>query len=392
MARGYAYVALSFAAFFLSYYSRLAWSVLSAYSSLRPTPYESGLVFSLFFAAYIAVQVPAGLASDALGPRRVMVVALGGLAASSFIAGAAGSMLVEYVGSVLMGLSAGWIYPTTVKLLSSEFSGKELARAMGYYSLAWPFSIILLGIGLPLAAEDLGWRWGYYIIGLAAAATAAAVFILMEDVRIRGENLDLRALANRDVALLSIGGFLFYYAYWAFAFYAYDYLRSIGMSGVLAGEIYSMTAAAGIASTILTGYLIGRFGLWRAFLISIPAYGMTILGFAVVKAPIWLAAIALAMGFFRFMVTPANSTLAGVIGGPGRSGSVTGAANFFWQLSGVVAGAASPLIFTRLGYDSLWYLMSAIVFASLIPYAALRGAMSRMARGGPRATRPADGT
>ncbi|MGB9733416.1 MAG: MFS transporter [Conexivisphaera sp.] len=380
--RGYLYVALSFAAFFLSYYSRLAWSVLSTYSSLRPTPYEDGLIFSIFFAAYIAVQIPAGLVSDAIGPKKVLVMALLGLAASSVLGGAADTIWVEYLGSVLMGFSAGWIYPTTIKLLSTNFEGRGLARAMGYYSLAWPISIILLGVGLPTAAEDLGWRWGYYLIGVASFAVALAAAMLMEDVRRRDNGgLDLRVLASRNVALLSIGGFLFYYAYWAFAFYAYDYLRSIGMSGILAGEIYSMTAAAGIASTVITGYLIGRIGLWRTFLIAIPLYGLTILGFAVLRAPIWLAAVALAMGFFRFMMTPANSTLAGVIGGPGRSGSVTGAANFFWQLSGVIAGSASPLIFASMGYASLWGAMALMVFASLVPYVMLRGAMGLSGRG-----------
>ena len=383
--RGYIYVALSFASFFLSYYSRLAWSVLSTYSSLRPTPYEDGIVFSIFFAAYIAVQVPAGLVSDAVGPKKVLVAALLGLAASSIMSGAVSSMFLEYVGSALMGFSAGWIYPTTIKLLSTNFEGRELARAMGYYTLAWPVSIILLGVGLPAVAEDLGWRWGYYLIGLASLAVSLACAVLLSEGGRGGRGLDLRVLADRNVALLSAGGFLFYYAYWAFAFYAYDYLRSIGLSGVLAGDIYSMTAVAGLASTVITGYLIGRMGLWRTFLIAIPVYGLTIVGFALLRAPAWLAAVALIMGFFRFMMTPANSTLAGVLGGPGRSGSVTGAANFFWQLSGVVAGYVSPLIFTSMGFASLWYVMSIMVFASLLPYSMLRGAMGLPAVGGPEA-------
>ncbi|MGC8970009.1 MAG: MFS transporter [Conexivisphaera sp.] len=388
--REYLPITLSSAAFFLSYYSRLAWSVLSTYSSLRPTPYEDGLVFSIFFAAYIAVQVPSGLASDALGPKRVLVAALVGLAASSILSGAAGSMAVEYLGSALMGFSAGWIYPTTVKLLSGSFSGRELAKAMGYYSLAWPLSIILLGVGLPAAAEDLGWRWGYYLIGIASLAVAAASAALMGDVRrLGGDRLNLRVLASRSVALLALGGFLFYYAYWTFAFYAYDYLRSIGMSGILAGEIYSLTAVAGLASTVLAGYLIGRMGLWRAFLLAIPLYGLTVLGFALLRAPLWLAVVAVAMGFFRFMMTPSNSTLASLVGGPGMAGSVTGAANFFWQLSGVVAGSVAPLIFVPFGYFALWVSVTAVVFASLVPYLMLRGVMGGLLNYGPSSPRPA---
>lgn len=55
---------LTSVSFFLSYFSRIAWSIVSVYSSLKPTAVEDGIIFSLFFLGYIIVQIPAGIISD----------------------------------------------------------------------------------------------------------------------------------------------------------------------------------------------------------------------------------------------------------------------------------------------------------------------------------------
>ncbi|WP_243675576.1 MFS transporter [Vulcanisaeta distributa] len=175
-------VGVASASFFMSYFSRLAWGIVSAYSSLRPTVVEDGIVFSLFFIGYVVVQVPAGIISDRVSPKYVITISLIGLAVSSFVSGIANTMWVEYVASLFMGLSAGWIYPATVKLLTINFTGPELPVAMGYYSIAWPLSIVLAGATLPEVCTVLGWRWSYYIIALTSIIIAS----LYVPINVRG--------------------------------------------------------------------------------------------------------------------------------------------------------------------------------------------------------------
>ncbi len=356
-------IGVASASFFMSYFSRLAWSIASAYSSLKPTIVEDSIVFSLFFVGYVVVQVPAGIISDRMGPKYVIVISLIGLAASSFVSGIANAMWVEYVASLFMGgLSAGWIYPATVKLLTISFSGPELPVAMGYYSIAWPLSIVLAGATLPEVCIALGWRWSYYIIALVSIIIASLYMPI--NVRGYGGNarraLNLKLLRNSDVIVVSFSGFLFFMSYWTITLYAYKYFLSIGLSDYVAGLTYSLLALLGIPSTLIAGYIIRGLGVKNTLSLFEALYGVLTMLLAVVTRELPLMVLAASMGLIRFVITPANSTAISKIGGE-LAGSVTGIANLFWQLSGAVAPAIASLILTNMNYQVLWVVMGGLV-------------------------------
>ncbi|BDR92668.1 MFS transporter [Vulcanisaeta souniana] len=362
-------IGIASASFFMSYFSRLAWSIVSTYSTLRPTIIEDSVVFSLFFVGYVAVQVPAGLISDRVNPKYIVMVSLIGLAVSSAVSGIADAMWIEYVASLFMGLSAGWIYPATVKLLTINFGGPELPIAMGYYSIAWPLSIVLAGAVLPEVCVALGWRWSYYLIALASVIIA--LLYMPIGAEYHGNNahgsLNLRLLRNRDVIVVSLSGFLFFMSYWAITLYAYKYFLSIGLSDYVAGLAYSLLALLGVPSTLIAGYIIRRLGVKGTLWIFEAIYGVLTMMLAVVTREIPLMILASLMGFIRFVITPANSTAVSRIGRE-MAGSVTGLANLFWQLSGTVAPAAASLILTRMNYQALWIIMGIIIMLSAVMY------------------------
>ncbi len=363
-------VGVASASFFMSYFSRLAWSIVSTYSSLKPTIVEDSIVFSLFFIGYVVVQVPAGIISDRVGPKYVIVISLIGLAASSLVSGVASTMWVEYVASLFMGgLSAGWIYPATVKLLTMNFTGPELPVAMGYYSIAWPLSIVLAGATLPEICIVLGWRWSYYIIALASIIIASLYMPI--NVRGYGSNarsaLNLRLLRNSDVIVISLSGFLFFMSYWTITLYAYKYFLSIGLNDYVAGLAYSLLALLGIPSTLNAGYIIRGLGVRNTLSLFEALYGVSTMLLAVVTRELPLMVLAASMGFIRFVITPANSTAVSKIGGE-LAGSVTGIANLFWQLSGAVAPVVASLILTNINYQTLWIVMGLVIISSAVIY------------------------
>jgi len=367
-------VFIASASFFMGYYVRLVWGIISSFSSLHPTTAEDGLVFSLFFLTYVMVQFPAGALSDRLGSRNIISLALAGLALSSYISGAASSMTIEYFGSLLMGFSAGWIYPATIRLLSSQFHADGLARAIGYYTLAWPISIIMLGASLPWTIEYLGWRWGYYTV--AAACTLLAFFTLRVSDRGAagagagaggGGLFSIGLLKDRNVLMLSVGGFCFFLSYWTLTLFLYKFLLAEGLSAGCAGLIYSLTAVLGLVSAIASGRIINRLSVSLTLAATVVAYGILIALIPSTANLYLLIAIALTMGGVRFIVTPAQSTAAAIIGGE-HAGSVSGAANVFWQLSGLAAGAIAPFIIQLAGFSSLWYAMGGICAVSSVFY------------------------
>ncbi len=93
-------VALSSAAFFMSYFGRMMWSVFDVYATtLQPTLLADSFVFSLFFVGYVAVQVPAGLVSDRVRPNLVTGASLIAVGLTLFLGGAAADMGIEYLSS-----------------------------------------------------------------------------------------------------------------------------------------------------------------------------------------------------------------------------------------------------------------------------------------------------
>ena len=372
MRRGFV-VFLSSASFFLSYFSRIAWGIVSVYSSLKPTVIEDGIIFSLFFVGYILVQLPAGILSDIIAPRNIAIASLLGISLSSFLSGFSNSIFEEYIASFLMGLSAGWIYPVTIKLLSLYFQKTELPIAIGYYSLAWPLSIVLAGAILPWLSINLGWRDSYYLISILSLIIASLFFLVdkRKGERTKSELLIKELIRDKNVLTVSIAGFLFFLSYWIITLYAYKYFIYIGLNDYIAGFAYSLLALAGIPSTIIAGYIIRKIGVRATLSLFEFLYGFLTSTFSFLTFSLAIMIVSTLMGFIRFVITPANSTAVSLIGGK-KAGSVTGFANLFWQSSGVVA----PIIASFIILQSFFYLWIfsgiTIIISSLLYFKLLK--------------------
>ncbi len=365
-------VALSSAAFFMSYFGRMMWSVFDVYATaLQPTLLEDSLVFSLFFVGYVAVQVPAGLVSDRIRPNVVTGISLIAVGLTLFLGGAAWNMGVEYLSSLLMGVAAGWIYPDTVRALTALFPRRERRTvAIGYYSLAWPLSVFLLGIILPFVALEIGWRGGYDVMAVVAIALGA-VYFLTEVEDFRPQRPSLRFLVNRNSLLIALGGFAFFLPYWAVTLFAFDYFVTIGMAAYPAGLAVAFLALAGLPSTLLSGFVMNRLGIRRTAVVSLVLYGLAFFCLAAFRDFYVILGVALAMGFFRFLVTPLNAAVVSVVG-EDRAGHITGFANLFWQGSGIVAPVVAAALIDAYGYEVTWSVMGAIVFVAVLLYAQIR--------------------
>ena len=365
-------VTLSSAAFFVSYFGRMMWSVFDVYAtSLRPTLVEDSLIFSLFFAGYVIVQIPAGLVSDRVPPNLVTGGSLVAVGLTLLLGGLAGDILFEYLASVLMGLAAGWIYPDTVRVVTSVFPERRRRTvAIGYYSLAWPLSVVLLGLLLPATAEAVGWRGGYALMAAVAFGLGAA-WLLTDVPNFRPQRVELAFLVNRNSLLIALGGFAFFLPYWAITLYAFDYFTTIGLSTFLAGMAVAFLALAGLPSTLGSGFVMNRFGIRTVAVGSLLVYGVTILALAAFRDLVVILAVALAMGFFRFLLTPINAAIVSVVGEE-RAGHITGFANLFWQASGFFAPLVAAFLIEAYGYAANWTVMAAIVFGAALLYSMIR--------------------
>ncbi|QXJ32742.1 MFS transporter [Saccharolobus shibatae] len=371
--KGKAVISISASSFFLSYFSRVTWSIVAPLSTLKTTTTEDSIIFALFFLGYILVQIPSGMLADRISANHLLFLSLLGVAITSFISATFPLIMVEYLASFLMGFSAGWIYPITVKLLSISFDGKDLPIAMSIYSIAWPLSIVASGIIIPFLALTFSWESSFYFVGSLSTILGISALLYLPSLKLTKSVIKFKdVIRDKNSIYISVGGFLFYLTYWVLVLYLYKYLLGVVRNEYVAGIIYSLTALTGIFSTILAGYIIKSLGVKRTFLLFISLYSFSLLIFSFTKNVIVIGIDALALGFFRFVITPTSSTAVAVIGGKERSGSVTGFANFFWQSSGIVGSIIAPLLINLFTYTYLWTFVSVLSFLSLIFYYKLK--------------------
>ena len=359
--------------FFLSYFSRLAWSIVSTYSTLKPTTIQDSLIYSLFFLGYVIVQIPAGLVSDKVKPSLIAFISLIGLSVASFISAISNSIFIEYISSFFMGISAGWIYPVTIKTLSIAFKDKnEQAVAIGYYSLAWPLSIVLAGVILPGISIEFSWRYSYYLISILSLIFSLLYLIYLKNIPYEDTRTRFFIVKDRNIIIISLAGFLFFLSYWSITLYAYKYFINLGISSYTSGYLYSLLALAGLPATIIAGYIIRKIGVKISLVLFEFIYGILTMLLSVFLRPDLLAVIATLMGFVRFIITPANSTAVSFVG-KNKAGSVTGFANFFWQSSGIFSPIISQYIILNTGYKDLWIFSGIIIiFSSILYYVFLK--------------------
>ncbi|KAA9165892.1 MFS transporter [Amycolatopsis acidicola] len=125
------------------------------------------------------VLVSGGRLGDALGRRRMFLIALALFVATSALAGAAMSPLWLVIARLLQGGAAGMLTPQNSGLIQDLFRGAERGRAFGVFGAVVGISTavgpVLGGVILALFGEQNGWRWVFYVnvpIGVVAFALA----------------------------------------------------------------------------------------------------------------------------------------------------------------------------------------------------------------------------
>jgi EmrB/QacA subfamily drug resistance transporter len=137
--------------------------------------------------------VPAGRLGDALGRRRMFLIALTAFVAFSAAAGAAPSITWLIIARLAQGLAAGALAPQNSALIQSLFRGAERGRAFGLFGATVGISTaagpIVGGALLALFGEPDGWRWIFYVnvpIGVLALFLAARLLPKLGSDRPRG--------------------------------------------------------------------------------------------------------------------------------------------------------------------------------------------------------------
>jgi len=170
-------------AYFFVYFHRLSLSVVadSLVKDFNTTAGALGLLGSIYFYCYAAMQLPAGLLSDSVGPRRTVTVFLVAASVGSILFGLAPNLETAFAGRILVGFGVSMVFIPTMKILSQWYYPHEFASMAGILNAVGGAGVMAATWLLALMTEAFGWRLSFELIGGCTFVIVVLVWVIVRD-------------------------------------------------------------------------------------------------------------------------------------------------------------------------------------------------------------------
>lgn len=216
---------------------------------------ELGLAVALMSGTTALLQTPVGFLVDKHGARPFLVggTLLMALAVSAMAA--APGIWAIWLLAILSGVGNSVIHPADYAILAGSIDKSRMGRAFALHTFTGNLGFALAPPVIALLAATMGWRWSLLLVGLLGVPVVAAIVVQSRILRDQAKPRKAEDGPTGREILLSRPILLF------FAFFL---LSSMAGSGIQAfvitvlGKLWGTPVA--VASTVLTGYMIGATG------------------------------------------------------------------------------------------------------------------------------------
>lgn len=223
------------------------------------------LAIPAFMFPYAIGQLFSGTISDAYDRRSTMIFGLAVYSLSSFAAGFSPSFAFFIGSRFVQGLGYAFVQPVLMAVISDIAGPNRQGLSMGYFGMSTSAGVttgpLLAGF---LAVTD--WRLTFLIIGLLALALIITVLLLFSKVESGGRIVTVRALGrqlastarNRNIALLSVAGFLAFLSQIGVMSFVAEHLESaeLSLSSVDIGIVLGVSGFLGLIVSPISGKLV----------------------------------------------------------------------------------------------------------------------------------------
>jgi len=301
--------------YFIENFLRSAPSALSPIliDELGLTHGMAGLLIASYSVLYAVMQIPSGILSDALGPRRTIIgFTLFAVAGASLFYLAA-RVEVLLAAQMLIGLGFSVFYINAVRLISNWFPLERRASAIGVLSATLGLGSFAAYIGFPRSTGLAGgWRTLYLYCGALLLANFIANLFILRDApysTAKTPSSGIGSLGGDLVQVLRspriyplLAGYVLAGFSWVFLSYLPQFLTdSRGFTYIDAGLVSSVGTLAGIPGCILIGAVSDRLRRRKLPLVAFSAAYICLLAvFLALPSGVPLAvfsAVAAALGF-----------------------------------------------------------------------------------------------
>jgi predicted MFS family arabinose efflux permease len=266
------------------------------------TPEQLGLMTSLFYAGFAAIQLPIGAGLDRYGPRFVTSSLMLLSVAGCLLFASAHSFAALALGRALIGMGMAGVLMGTYKAFGAWFPAGRVATMAGLL-------VGVGGLGGPFAATPLAWLSAAFgwraIFGWGALAILLSALALMLGARNAPPGVEWRAAGAggagfvqvfRDVRFWRIALLNFFHVGVLLAvqgLWGGPYLLDVaGLAPLAVGNLLLAMGAGVIAGYFVSGWLADHYGVQRAVTISAAALVACLAGLALpARLPLPLVAL-----------------------------------------------------------------------------------------------------
>lgn len=181
------------AAYFLVYFHRVSTAVVSAdlQSTFALDAASLALLSSAYFYAYTIMQMPAGLLTDSLGPRKTVSIFILLAAAGAILTGTATSFQQVMAGRLLIGVGVAMVYIPTMKILSAWYRKNEFASLSGILLAVGNIGALCAAGPLAWLSGAFGWQQVFIMLGAVTLLLASIAWTIIRD---RPQEMSLPAI------------------------------------------------------------------------------------------------------------------------------------------------------------------------------------------------------
>jgi MFS transporter, Spinster family, sphingosine-1-phosphate transporter len=355
----------------------------------------TGLAFALF---YTALGLPIARYADrpTTNRPRLIAIALATWSAMTALCGLATNFIQLLLARIGVGVGEAGCTPPAHSLISDIVPPEKRSSALAFYALGIPIGTLLGMLIGGFLADWVGWRRAFLVVGLPGVVLALVVVGLLKDPRQRMASVGsvqanaaptqsmfaaMRSLmqSRAFVLLVAAGSAAAFLAYGKTTWTTIFFQRTHGMTPGEVGFWFGVVnGAAGIAGTVLGGWLADRYGATnRRHVLTAPAIGMAVavpIAFLAYQASDWRVALVLLMGptlLNSLYYGPTYSAAQGLVSL--RQRAVASATVLFFQnliglgLGPLFFGMLSDMLQPSYGEDSVRYVLYGAAFLGLIP-------------------------
>jgi len=146
-------------------------------ADLGLSPAEIGLLSSIFFLAFAAVQIPLGMALDRFGPRICLVVGAAITVVGAVVFACAASPGVLIFGRALQGLGTAGSFVASLAVYARRFPPDRFATLAGLQVGMGTLGALLATAPLAFSTATIGWRGSF--LGVAAVTFLIGLLIAL---------------------------------------------------------------------------------------------------------------------------------------------------------------------------------------------------------------------